>query len=261
MTYQVTPIHAFRDNYIWCITRKDTNECIIVDPGDASPVIAYCEQHNKKICAILITHHHADHIGGVSGLVHSQYMVSNATIYGPEETPCSHINHRCREGEQIDIPPLNITLSILEVPGHTMDHIAYYNQDWLFCGDTLFSCGCGRLFEGTPEIMFHSLRKIHALDDNTQVFCAHEYTQSNIDFALTIEPNNTALQQYANHVKRLRENQQETLPSTIGLEKDVNPFLRWHDAQLKENLSRHWQCEVSDDIETLAMTRRWKDTF
>ncbi len=224
----VIPIPAFNDNYIWLIKNSHNHQAAVVDPGDAKPVLDYCQQHDITLCAILITHHHSDHTGGIADLV-KHY---NIPVYGPAHENIPHCDHKLNENDQIVIEKIDqLKLKVFDIPGHTSGHIAYYGNDWLFCGDTLFAGGCGRLFEGTAKQMHQSLAKLKVLPFNTKVFCAHEYTQANLAFALTIEPNNFDLQQRIDEVNQLRQQQQPTIPSTIAIELKTNPFLRVKDCQ------------------------------
>ncbi len=208
MSTSILALKAFQDNYIWIIQQRSSFICI--DPGDAAPVLAFAEQNQLELKTILITHYHADHMGGVKKLTQ---QFPNAMVYSPE----SHTKH-------ISLAPY--TFEVMSTPGHTKNHICYFepHKHWLFCGDTLFSAGCGRVFDGTIEMLFDSLNTLKQLPDDTQVFCAHEYTRQNLKFALTIEPNNQTTQA---HLQLLESNpEQISLPSTIGFEKQINPFFR-----------------------------------
>ncbi len=217
------PLPAFSDNYIWLL--HNGKQALVVDPGDAAPVQAALHTHGLQLQAILVTHHHADHVGGVDALRNA----TGAPVYGPamETLP----EPATRVDASTTLPLLGLTWQVLEVPGHTAGHIAWYSADAeggpiLFCGDTLFSGGCGRLFEGTAEQMHASLQLLARLPDNTRVACAHEYTLSNQKFACTVEPSNTALLQYRAHCEALRQQQRPTLPSLLAQELAINPFLR-----------------------------------
>ena len=215
----IEPISAFIDNYIWCL--HNGNNAVVVDPGDASVVIAYMNFNNLTLVGILITHHHKDHIGGVNEL--KEYY-NNLQVFSsiPEIA-----THTIIDGQVIKLETLNnLTFNVMTVPGHTLDHIVFHGNGILFCGDTLFSAGCGRVFEGTYEQMHQSLMKIKDLDDNVLVYCAHEYTLQNMNFAKTIEPNNMDLIQRYDECVELRRNDIPTLPVKLGIEKRINPFLR-----------------------------------
>jgi len=263
MPIQITPIPAFQDNYLWLI--HNSQNAIIVDPGDAGPVQAYLNQHNLKLCAILITHHHPDHIGGV---VELQRHAGNIPIFGPladqQSGRIDMITTGCTEGASVQIAQLGLTLQVLEVPGHTSTHIAYYSAqlDSLFCGDTLFAGGCGRLFEGTPAQMLSSLNKIAALPGSTQVYCAHEYTLSNLRFAVTVEPHNAALQTRFKAVAAAREQGQFTVPSQLDVELQTNPFMRSDSPDIIRTLQEnHRLTDHTDPVSVFAAVREWKNTF
>ena len=213
----IDPIEAFQDNYIWLI-HNDQNS-IIVDPGDAGPVISALERKNLNLVAILITHHHADHIGGVMAL---QEKYPHIKIFAPQKDKYDFVNISLKNGDEINIPELQINYKIIEIPGHTRGHIAYYDKKNLFCGDTLFACGCGKIFDGTHEQMYNSLKKISALPKDTKIYCAHEYTKKNISFALSLDPDDTNLKLR----KALVSNIKNTIPSSLEEELKTNPFLK-----------------------------------
>jgi len=213
----IDPIEAFQDNYIWLI-HNDQNS-VIVDPGDAGPVISALERKNLNLVAILITHHHADHIGGVIAL---QEKYPHIKIFAPQKDKYDFVNISLKNGDEINIPELQINYKIIEIPGHTRGHIAYYDKKNLFCGDTLFACGCGKIFDGTHEQMYNSLKKISALPKDTKIYCAHEYTKKNITFALSLDPDDTNLKLR----KALISNIKNTIPSSLEEELKTNPFLK-----------------------------------
>mgnify|MGYP000430127572 FL=1 len=213
----IDPIEAFQDNYIWLI-HNDQNS-VIVDPGDAGPVISALERKNLNLVAILITHHHADHIGGVIAL---QEKYPHIKIFAPQKDKYDFVNISLKNGDEINIPELQINYKIIEIPGHTRGHIAYYDKKNLFCGDTLFACGCGKIFDGTHEQMYNSLKKISALPKDTKIYCAHEYTKKNITFALSLDPDDTNLKLR----KALVSNIKNTIPSSLEEELKTNPFLK-----------------------------------
>ncbi len=216
-------------NYIWLLEDIRSQDVIVVDPTDGQMVIDYCQQHGLKIKQIWLTHWHKDHIGGVPELISDQ----NIPVYGPREelSKIPFLSHPLQDQEQFEFNDL--TIDIIAVPGHTLGHIVYFIDeiDTLFCGDTLFAMGCGRVFEGTAEQMYQSLNRLAALPPRTQVYCTHEYTLSNAQFALQVEPENKALIARAEEVQSLRDNQQITLPSSIALELETNPFLRVESAE------------------------------
>ena len=257
----IYPIRAFRDNYIWCV--HNGLIAFIVDPGDHVPVLNYLQAQNLDLAAILITHHHSDHVGGLHQL---KERYPNVDVFGPVNPKISGITKRVGEDNAIRIAALELDFSVMETPGHTLDHIVYYNNDMLFCGDTLFSAGCGRMFEGTPEVFYASLQKLANLPKHTRVYCTHEYTQANIQFALTIEPHNSELQAYANWVKQQREQDRVSLPSSIAIELEINPFLRCHMLEtqtlvLPNNNAKPTSNKAQHAIKVFAALRRLKDNF
>ncbi len=251
----VTAIPAFADNYIWLISTSG-NQCAVVDPGDAGPVVKVLEQNGLQLDYILITHHHADHIGGVAKLV-SAY---GAKVFGPHDTRISGQDQSFSEGETVHLPLLELDFRVIEVPGHTASHIAFFGHGCLFCGDTLFSVGCGRLFEGTPEQMQSSMDKLAVLPADTQVFCAHEYTLSNCDFARAVEPDNARLLSRASEVEASRAIGRSTVPSELGEELAVNPFLRTRQSAVV-TAARKRNPHAEPGASTLAVIRTWKDSF
>ena len=252
----VFPIPAFTDNYIWCI--HDKHNAVVVDPGDAEPVFTYLKSNRLQLSAILITHHHRDHTGGIAKLVSA---IPELPVIGPRGGHIRGITKSVSQGDTVTLPVLQMALQVMEVPGHTLDHIAFFGHGVLFCGDTLFSAGCGRLFEGSPEQMHHSLNKLKRLPDSTKVYCTHEYTQANVAFALAVEPSNTKLQQYSDWVNTQRKNNLVTLPSTLEQQKDINPFLRAHELSVKSAAEAYSKNSLADDVAVFAAVRRWKDEF
>ncbi|HIF9267634.1 TPA: hydroxyacylglutathione hydrolase [Photobacterium damselae] len=249
----VQSIAAFKDNYIWLLQSPEKH-CIVIDPGDAKPVIEAIEKQQLTLDAILITHHHNDHCGGISEL---KRRYPSINVVGPQNDPIPGLTQSVEDGDQVDI--FGERFMVLAVPGHTHGHVAYVGDEKLFCGDTLFSAGCGRIFEGTPEEMYASLQKIAALPDETEIYCAHEYTAGNIAFALVAEQDNPHLQRYREEVNRLRANGESTLPSTLGKEKLVNPFLRCDQPSIKKAVAD--KATDSSDLATFTALRSWKDDF
>ncbi len=236
----------------------DGHQALVVDPGDEQPVLQALQSHGLQLQAILVTHHHADHVGGVDAL----RKATGAAVYGPAGETMPEPLQRLGEGDTLDL--LGLRLSVLEVPGHTAGHIAYFCEGGdgaplLFCGDTLFSGGCGRLFEGTPAQMLASLDKLAALPGHTQVCCAHEYTLGNLRFARAVEPDNVALQRYSARCEALRERQQPTLPSTLAVERDINPFLRAREAAVTQAMQARGA--AGDAVSVFAALREWKNQF
>lgn len=251
----IQALRAFEDNYIWLL--RDGHRLVVVDPGDDAPVLDYLAKENVRLAAILLTHHHGDHTGGVAGLL-ARHPVP---VFGPAGESITGVSVPLREGDQVALPGFQERFQAIDVPGHTRGHIAYYGHGVLFCGDTLFGCGCGRLFEGTAEQMWNSLRKLAALPGGTRVYCAHEYTQSNIRFALAVEPGNAALQMRAERVAQLRSNRQATVPFTLAEELQTNPFLRSAQAGVAASAERHSGARLSSPAEVFAVLREWKNGF
>lgn len=250
---------AFEDNYIWLL--RAGHRVVVVDPGDEAPVLDYLAKEEASLAAILLTHHHGDHTGGVAGLL-ARHPVP---VFGPAGEPIDGVTVPLREGDSVTLPGFQERFQVIDVPGHTRGHIAYYGafQDHgaLFCGDTLFGCGCGRLFEGTATQMWASLSKLAALPTDTLVYCAHEYTQSNVRFALAVEPGNAALQARAERVSRLRADRQSTVPFTLAEECETNPFLRGAQAEVAAAAERHSGTRLSGAGEVFAALREWKNNF
>ena len=258
---RITAIPAFTDNYIWAI-ENDRHEVFVVDPGDAAPVATFLQQTQSTLAGILITHHHADHTGGLAELT----RLHSIPVYGPAGGHIKGITHPLADADEITI--LGHKTVVMSVPGHTLDHIAYLmtaatdagdSSAALFCGDTLFAGGCGRLFEGTAQMMYTSLRRIRALPEDTRVYCAHEYTLNNLAFAQRVEPGNEALAERIKAETDKRAQGLPTLPSTILLERRTNPFLRCHTLSLKSNVGQNMAQISHSDVETFALLRRWKD--
>jgi len=256
----VLTVPAFNDNYIWLI--HDGVHAAVVDPGDAAPVTSALASHGLRLTAILLTHHHADHTGGVDALVEAW----QAPVFGPRNDGIAAVTDPKDEGARVAVPGLDLRLEVLEVPGHTLGHIAWVRRDagahWLFCGDTLFGAGCGRLFEGTPAQMRTSLGKLAALPDDTLVYCAHEYTLSNLRFAHAVEPGNAALEARMATDRVLRDAHMPTIPSSIGVERATNPFLRDTAPRIVRTLVEAGRIqEGAAPVEVFAALREWKNTF
>ncbi|MCG2584641.1 hydroxyacylglutathione hydrolase [Massilia sp. TS11] len=255
-TLAVLRVPAFRDNYLWLV--HDGQAALVVDPGDAAPIKQALADHGLRLTAILLTHHHADHTGGVDAL-RARWQ---APVFGPRHDGIAAVERAVGEGDLLRLDSPACSLRVLDVPGHTRGHIAYYAADagFLFCGDTLFAGGCGRLFEGSPAQMQASLHKLAALPPDTQVFCAHEYTASNLAFAVMVEPDNAALTARQTAVAAARAAGQATVPSTIGLERATNPFLRVGQPTIRHSLIAAGR--LSDDADTVAAfaaLRQWKN--
>lgn len=274
----VVPVPAFSDNYIWLISptpeivemadRRGAGgkgNVIVVDPGQAQPVIAALQARGLTLSAILLTHHHADHVGGVAELL--AYANAPVPVYGPANEKIAHVTVRLSEGDVVEIDAPCAHFTVIDVPGHTAGHIAYFQPASgdqparIFCGDTLFASGCGRLFEGTPAQMLASLDKLAALPDDTQVFCAHEYTLSNLRFAVACDGQNEALLAWQQRASAMRARGEPTLPTTMGHERQVNPFLRADSPGVMAGLTAHVGTAPSDRLAAFTALRGWKDHF
>ncbi len=254
----VRPVQAFADNYIWLIHSPLHPERVaVVDPGDAAPVIEELRRSDLQLAAILLTHHHPDHIGGVPELL----RLAEVPVIGPKDERIATRSQTAVEGQEIELPELGLAFKTLEIPGHTLSHIAFWGHDAVFCGDTLFSAGCGRTFEGTAQQMNTSLERLRALPPHTQVYCGHEYTASNLRFARAVEPDNGACADYQAQVTRLRANGEPTLPSTLALEIQVNPFLRCDTPAVRHAAQQKAGSALTDNAQVFGVLRAWKDQF
>lgn len=257
---QIHALHAFSDNYIWLLQDLSTQTCAVVDPGDAAPVLAWLEQHQGfRLTDILITHHHADHVGGVVAVK----QATDARVSGPANEKIPARDVALVDNDRVSV--LGLDFVVHAVPGHTLGHIAFYHADaqrpLLFSGDTLFAAGCGRLFEGTPEQMHVSLQRLATLPDTTLIYCAHEYTLSNLRFAQAVEPENGDIAARLAQVTRLRSENRISLPSNLALEKRTNPFLRTHETSVKEKADERAGRVHARQTEVFATLRGWKDNF
>lgn len=254
----LTALPAFEDNYIWLL--HDDHHALVVDPGDARPVLDALQQHGLALTDILVTHHHPDHTGGVAAL----RQATGARVHGPARERIAQLDHPLQGGDAVQA--LGLRFQVLDVPGHTAGHIAFYvpgvnGAPLLFCGDTLFSGGCGRLFEGTPAQMLASLDRLAALPGATRVCCAHEYTLGNLRFALAVEPGNRPLLDYLRHCENLRAQGLPTLPSTLDMERAINPFLRSRENAVAQAVRTHAALETTDEAAVFAALREWKNLF
>jgi len=251
----INALPVFTDNYIWLISHLQHPYVIIVDPGDGDAVMHHCQAHGLVPLAILITHHHWDHSRGIITIKQHH----DIPVYGPAHEQIDHITHPLVEGDLITFKELSLEFKIIDTPGHTAGHICYYGHGTLFCGDTLFAAGCGRLFEGTPTQMQRSLAKIRALPDDTLIYCAHEYTLDNLNFARIAEPDNQAIIERQQHTQALRANKKPSIPSRLSIEKQTNPFLRWDQTGLIEAASHYQGTPLKTPAEVFAAVRQWKD--
>jgi hydroxyacylglutathione hydrolase len=252
--FDVIRIPAFKDNYIWLL--RQGSRAAAVDPGDAAPVLEFLHGERLSLSSILITHHHQDHQGGIGNLLE---RFPGAEVCGPERESITGLTAPLRGGEQIRPARLDFALRVLAVPGHTLGHLAYYGEGCLFCGDALFAGGCGRLFEGTPAAMAESLARLAALPDDTRVYCAHEYTEANLRFALAVEPGNRALRRRADEVAVARAKAMPTVPSTLAVEKATNPFLRCGVPEVAA--AARARGAADDPVAVFAALREWKNEF
>lgn len=250
----VIPVRAFSDNYIWVI-RGDSRRVAVVDPGDAAPVLEYLQSEDLSLAAILITHHHPDHVGGVPRLLeHAQ-----VPVFGPAGERIPGLTHPLSEGDEAAVEDLGLRFDVLDIPGHTAGHIAYVGHGMVFSGDTLFAAGCGKLFEGTPEQMHASLGKLAALPGDTRVYCGHEYTQANLRFASQVEPDSPAIRERLEQVNAQRARDEVTLPSTIEQELSTNVFLRSEHDSVKRSAESHTGKRLDSPVAVFAAVRAWKD--
>jgi hydroxyacylglutathione hydrolase len=252
---QIHAVPAFQDNYLWVL--ENGREAAVVDPGDAAPIQAFLDAKGLALCAILATHHHRDHVGGLAALAARW----KCPVFGPAGEDIPGLTTRLREGDHVTVPGIGSEYAVLDVPGHTAGHIAFAGSSEVFCGDTLFACGCGRLFEGTPAQMVDSLAKLARLPRETRVYCAHEYTMSNIRFAEAVEPGNAKLAARKARDAGLRAKNMPTVPSTIGDEIDTNPFLRCASPEVIASARRHSGKPIAGAVDVFAELRAWKNSF
>ena len=256
MDFTLTPLPAFRDNYIWLLEGPD-RRAAVVDPGDAAPVRQTLAARGLKLEAVLVTHHHADHMGGAAELAREH----DCPVYGPAAERIDAVSVPLAGGAEIALPGLGARFRVLDIPGHTAGHIAFGGHGIMFCGDTLFSAGCGRLFEGTAAEMCASLAKLTAFPDDTAVCCGHEYTLANLKFAAAVEPENRTVREYDAECSARRARGEATLPARLGREREVNPFLRCRVETVREAAGRWAGKPLSDDVDVFAAIRKWKDGF
>jgi hydroxyacylglutathione hydrolase len=254
---QISPIPAFDDNYIWLVQEPPGEVALVVDPGDDEPVLEALEREGLRLGAVLVTHHHGDHVGGLAELLSAW---PELRIYGPTDPRIRHLTDRVGEGDQIQPPGLRARFGVLRLPGHTATHIGFLGEGCLFCGDTLFAAGCGRVFDGTFEQLSASLRRIADLDPETLCYCAHEYTLANLGFAHWVEPENSALAERDRQARQDRSLGLPTVPSHLALELATNPFLRTGEPAVKAAAERFAGHPLQGDAEVFTALRRWKDT-
>lgn len=257
MALKVLPIPALKDNYIWMIIDESRKAAWVVDPGESKPVIAALQKYHLELQGILITHHHWDHSNGVGEL---KVAFNSLTICASHLSQVSGVTNSFKD--QQSFPILSSRCVALEIPGHTLDHMAFLvAEQLLFCGDTLFSVGCGKIFEGNPEQMYQSLQKLSQLPDNTQVYCGHEYTLANLQFAVQVDPHNPKLKKKLETVMQLRKNNICTLPSSLEEEKQINPFLRCSNPEIIQAVNRYAGKSLSSPVEVFYHLREWKNHF
>jgi hydroxyacylglutathione hydrolase len=260
MNVTVTPIPFARDNYLWML--DDGRGAILVDPGEAEPALRALARRGLEPAAILLTHHHADHTGGVAAIAaHFAAARTAIAVYGPARENIAGVTRPVRDGDVVRIASPELDFQVLDVAAHTRGHVAYLGADMLFCGDALFSAGCGRIFEGSPADLDRALARLARLPPSTQVYCAHEYTLANLAFARAAEPENAERDRYAAWCETRRAHNEPTLPSTIAIERAVNPFLRCGEKSVQDAVGTHFRARPSDALACLAALRAWKDTF
>lgn len=266
---KVSPVPGFSDNYIWLLQQEGSNRALVVDPGDDSRLIPLLQSQAIELVAILITHQHIDHVGAVARLTE---LYPNVEVYGPKQAVVSErrfgpehpipglINHPLKAGDRVDIDEPGLSFQVLGLPGHTLDHIAYYGEGMLFCGDTLFGCGCGRIMGGNKEQFESSLSQIARLAEDTQIYCAHEYTLDNIGFAKWVEPDNPDLLQRDEADMAKQEKGMPTVPSSLELELNTNPFLRYKVPAVRQAAENYIGRKLETDADVFAAIREWKDS-
>lgn len=255
MTLKIHPIPAYQDNYMWII--HDDTHAVVVDPGQAAPVDDYLAEHQLTLTHILITHHHWDHVNGLA-LLQADW---NCEVFAPIDTRIPGKLTTVKANQRIEIPQLKLSFEVIETPGHTLSHICYFNDQWLFCGDTLFSMGCGKMFEGNPAQYVKSLHQFKHLPATIQMCCGHEYTLSNINFALSIEPDNESIKLLKKQVQAKRNQNLPSLPTSLQQELQLNPFLRTDETTIKQALSKRLDIKIEDQVSCFAYLRQCKDEF
>lgn len=249
------PIPVFNDNYVWVLQVDDCDEVLVVDPGSGEPVMAALSQRDLRPAAVLVTHHHADHVGGVAPIVEGRKI----PVYGPAGESIRLLSRPVRDADRIEFSVPAVALDVLDVPGHTAGHVAYVGDGFVFCGDTLFAGGCGRVFEGTPRQMLNSLNRLAELAPETSIYCAHEYTENNLRFATEVEPGNPELSRRLERIREQRARDLPTVPSTVDEELRTNPFLRCSEPGVIAAAERHAARAMADPVDVFATIRGWKD--
>lgn len=253
---EIRPIRSLADNYIWVLYRSNDESAAVVDPGSSAPVLDFLEEKQLSLSSILITHTHWDHINGIEELLQ---RFPDAKVFGPEGSKTPGLTDPVREDDRLLLKELGVELQVIEIPGHTVEHVAYLGEGALFCGDTIFSCGCGRVFSGTFDQLADSITRLSSLPPETQMFCTHEYTVDNIGFAKWVDPENADLLDRDEETMALVERGEPTLPSTIGEELKCNPFMRLHDAVVVAAAEQHAGRKLGGYREVFRELRTWKD--
>lgn len=251
---RIVPLPAFSDNYMWCLIKGQN--LAVVDPGEAAPILNYLEKHNLNLKAVLVTHHHYDHTNGLKDLVRRHKDIE---VFGSDQIP--FVTTVVKDQEKITLPGLDLEFTGLSIPAHTLEHVAYFGEGLVFTGDTLFTAGCGRIFEGNPEMMYDSLAKLTQLPLETLVYCGHEYTLANLKFALMVEPDNRDIRERLESTEELRAQNQPTVPATLALERKTNPFLRCDQVDVIRAASHYASKELQDPVSVLKTLREWKNTI
>ena len=259
MLHDIFAIPALNDNYIWTIVHPKKKIAVIVDPGEASPVLNFLKQKKLDLAAILITHHHWDHVNGIQSIL-KEYSVP---VYGFSKSSIPFCDHPIIDRQTFSISSAELNFNVLATPGHTLDHVAYYQQEHqlVYTGDTLFSGGCGRILEGSPSQFYHSLQKLASLNPNTWIYSGHEYTEKNLKFAQVVEPDNPKLKKRIIYIHKKVSQNQPTLPSTVQIELDTNPFLRCHKKNIQQRVEEYYGYPLVDIISVFSALRRWKNKF
>ena len=254
---KITALPSRKDNYIWLLESETSRKAVVVDPGEAAPVEKALNGSHLELAAILVTHHHYDHVEGIPELV-ARYPVP---VFGPARENIPRLTEAVEEGQRLPLEEIGTELSVLEIPGHTAGHVGYYGHGWLFCGDTLFTAGCGKVFDGTVEQLFHSLQRISRLPDETLICCAHEYTEENLRFARLVEPGNPAILERMEESRQLRARGKPAVPSTLEEEKRTNPFLRCHQPEVIQAAERFAGHPLESAEAVFKVLREWRDRF